>query len=286
VYTPLTPQDILPLTCSRKGTCCHGNQVFINAWELHCLAAEKGISPNEFKTQFCDLNGIRLKFAGEADNRGKHACNLYVSDVGCSVHTGRPLACRLFPLGRQIQNEKIQYVYQGNSFPCLDGCPEVNGLPKLSVETYLSEQKTSTFEQAQDAYLEVMQNLADIAFMLLLDTGLAASGDRKTIQAWREMGNESIEKLFAVSGQDWCDLLIIPPIAFSNDDPVTFVHVHEQLLNEKIQQAINEAQTFETVGKLCIMTMSLALILGKSIGADVTALLEMWVQLAEEHGAN
>jgi hypothetical protein len=117
-------------------------------------------------------------------------------------------------LGRQIQNEEIQYVYQGNSFPCLNGCPEVNELPKLSVESYLLEQQTPAFEQAQDAYLEVMQNLADIAFMLLLDTGLAESGDRKTVQAWREMAVVTPEHVFMYASKTWIDLLILPATKF------------------------------------------------------------------------
>ena len=284
--TLLQHTDMLPLTCTRKGTCCHGNQVLLNPFELRSLSEAKGVSGSNFRDQFCDWNGIRLKFAGETDHRGKHACNLYVSDVGCSVHAGRPLACRLFPLGRQIQNEEIQYVYQGNSFPCLNGCPEVNALPKLSVQNYLLEQKTTAFEQAQDAYLEVMQNLADIAFMLLLDTGLAESGDLKTVQAWREMAVVMPEELFNYADKTWIDLLILPELTFSSDDPMTFVQRHEQLLNEKIQEKIDEAKTFELISALAIEMMSLALILGKSIGADVPALAEMWVQLAVENGAN
>jgi hypothetical protein len=189
-------------------------------------------------------------------------------------------------LGRQIQNEEIQYVYQGNSFPCLNGCPEVNALPKLSVQNYLLEQKTTAFEQAQDAYLEVMQNLADIAFMLLLDTGLAESGDRKTVQAWREMAVVMPEELFNYADKTWIDLLILPELTFSSEDPMTFVQRHEQLLNEKIQEKIDEAKTFELISALAIEMMSLALILGKSIGADVPSLAEMWVQLAVENGAN
>ena len=42
--TKLHFNDLLPLTCSRKGTCCHGNQVLLNRWELFCL--EHGINPN------------------------------------------------------------------------------------------------------------------------------------------------------------------------------------------------------------------------------------------------
>ena len=86
-------------------------------------------------------------------------------------------------------------MHEGNEFPCLEGCPEVSGLPHLTVGEYLKGQVTDKFEKAQDAYLDLMQNLADIAFELLLDTGLAESGDTKTLPLWRKMGNELPEVL-------------------------------------------------------------------------------------------
>lgn len=284
--TFLSKNDILPLTCSRKGTCCHGNQVLLNPWELRNLAEAKNISIETFINDFCELNGIRLKFQGEKDYRGKKACNLYRSDFGCSVHEGRPLACRLFPLGRQIQYGEVHYMHQGTTFPCLPACSEVEQLPLMRVEDYLSDQKTSTFEVAQDAYLEIMQNIADIAFMLLLDTGLIASGDTKTLQMWREISTEEIEQTILRLDLFLIQLLISPTIPFELDKPDIFAKNHELLLEEIIQKQINESTTFEKISYLSIQLFSLALFLAKSLGADTASLAKMWVELAEENGAS
>ena len=73
----------------------------------------------------------------------------------------------MFPIGRQIQENKSTYFFQGTNFPCLNGCPEVTELPLLSVEEYLKGQNTQIFEEAQDAYLELVQNMADYAFIFL-----------------------------------------------------------------------------------------------------------------------
>ena len=116
--TKLKLSSELPLTCTRIGTCCHGNQVLMNPWELFVIANEKHISAKEFRDLYCDLGGIRLKFNGTADSRGKKACSQYIDGFGCSVHLGRPLPCRLFPLGRQVQNNEIHYIHEGDSFPC------------------------------------------------------------------------------------------------------------------------------------------------------------------------
>jgi len=266
----------LPLTCTRKGTCCHGNQVLLNPWELHRLAFEKQISAREFRDLYCDSNGILLKFDGEKDQRGKSACSQYIANFGCSLHQGRPLACRLFPIGRQIQNETVQFIFQGETFPCLNGCPEVSELPQLTVESYLNGQQTSLFEQAQDEYLEVMQNIADIALMLLLDTGLTTSGDTQTRNEWRKMAAETPTQIAEIIGERWLDLLTLPNIVFSPENSKVFILAHQELLQENAQNQIDTLTNFGEIRDLAIQMMALALLIGKSIGADVKSLAEMW----------
>ena len=103
--TKLSLSDQLPLTCSRSGTCCHGKMVWLNPWELACLSEAKGLNPREFRDTFCEFGGIRLRFDGAMGWKNQKACSQYSEGVGCSVHMGRPLVCRLFPLGRQRQGE-------------------------------------------------------------------------------------------------------------------------------------------------------------------------------------
>ena len=283
--TRLNLSELLPLTCSRKGTCCHGNQVLLNPWELNRLAFEKQISVKEFRDLYCDWGGIRLKFDGEKDHRGKNSCSQYIPNFGCSLHEGRPLACRLFPIGRQIQNDEVQYIFQGKTFPCLDGCPEVSELPEMTVEDYLKGQQTSLFEQAQDAYLEVMQNMADIAFMLLLDSGLAASGDTNTLRAWQRLASVPAESLFESIGREWIDLLTLPKINFSKEKPVEFAQAHEALLQEQVQIRIDSSKTLGEMSETSILMISIAYFLAKALGAEPKELSELWVGIALENGA-
>jgi Fe-S-cluster containining protein len=248
---------------------------------MHRLAFEKQISAREFRDLYCDWNGILLKFNGEKDHREKSSCSQYIANFGCSLHQGRPLACRLFPIGRQIQNESIQYIFQGETFPCLNGCPEVNELPQQSVEDYLNGQQTSLFEQAQDEYLEVMQNIADISLMLLLDTGLAASGDTRTRIEWRKMGAETPTQIAQRIGEKRLDLLTLPNIIFSAENPKAFILAHQELLQENAQNQIDTLTNFSEIREFAIIMMALALFLGKAIGADVKSLSEMWSEVGE-----
>ena len=281
--TKLNLETVLPLTCSRIGTCCHGNQVLLNPWELSRIAKEKKVSPKKFRDLFCDLGGIRIMFNGEKDKRGKAACSQYIDGFGCSVHLGRPLACRLFPIGRQVQNNEVQYIHQGDTFPCLNGCKEVLDLPKLSVGNYIKEQNTGNHELIQDAYLDLMQNLADIAFEFLLDYGLAESGDTKTLQLWKVMSLEYSDALISRIGVEWMDVLIIPEI--NEEDSVTFVQKHNELLQLKIQDEFGTSNTNQEFHKASVFVMALAIQLAHGLGANPESLVELWITTAKSYGA-
>lgn len=239
------------------------------------------MSAKDFRDQYTEFGGSKLRFEGTSSFKGKKSCSLYVDNFGCSVHEGRPLACRLFPLGRQIQNNEVEYIFEGTEFPCLTDCPDVTLLSKLSVRTYLKGQATENFENAQDAYLELMQNLADIAFEILLDTGLAQSGDTKTLPLWILMGNEAPEVLSNRIGKDWLNALMIPEISEKVIDPVNFVQLHTELLKVKIQELLNNLKTNEEFHQTSVLMMSLALHLARAIGANPTALAEHWCETAE-----
>lgn len=282
--TKLQLQDKLPLTCSRTGTCCHGKAVWLNPWELHCLAKAKKITPRQFRDLYCEFGGIRLRFDGKIGYKNQQACSQYVDNFGCSVHLGRPLACRLYPLGRQIQSEEVHYMYEGNEFPCLEGCPIVTQLPLLTVGEYLSGQETEQFEKAQDAYLDIMQNLADIAFELLLDTGLAESGDKKTLALWRKMGNELPEALAAKIGHEWLDALMLPEIS-EIENSISFAQKHNELLQSKAQTQFGVLQTNQELHDASVLIMGVALHLARGIGANPKSLAEHWIDIAKNHGA-
>jgi Fe-S-cluster containining protein len=283
--TRLSIGDKLPLTCSRSGTCCHGKNVQLNPWELASLSKAKKSTPREFRDLYCEFGGIRLRFDGEPGWKGLLACSQYIAGVGCSVHFGRPLACRLYPLGRQKQAEETHYMYEGNKFPCMEGCPEVRDLPQLSIAEYIKGQIANSFEKAQDEYLEVMQNLADGAFVLLLETGLSKSGDRKTLRLWKKMGRENSEQLAERIGPEWTDRLMLPELSGDLSNPVTFVNRHNDLLQSNAQELFSALEKNQDWHEASCLMLGLALYLGFGLGADQVGLSEHWIATAKKHGA-
>lgn len=283
--TKLNSKSILPLTCTRSGTCCFGKAVMLNPWEILCFSKEKEITPREFRDLYSEFGGIQLRFDGKSDKKGQKACSQYIDGFGCSVHEGRPLACRLYPLGRQIQFDKAQYIYEGTTFPCLTDCAEVLNLPKLSVGEYLKDQEADAFEKAQDEYLSIMQNIADIGFELLLDSGLAASGETKTLAMWRKLGKELPELLAERIGKEWIDFLMIPEITIDSENPISFAQNHNDLLLLKAQENFGSLQTFQELHEASVLVMGIALHLARGLGADTKGISEHWIETAKNHGA-
>ena len=277
--------DELPLTCSRAGNCCHGNKVLLNPWELACLASEKKISTKEFRSMHTEWSGVRLLFNGAIGYKGKKVCNQHIDEIGCSVHIARPLACRLFPLGRQIQNGETVYMHQGAEFPCLEGCSEVLNLPYCTVSDYLVGQETAKWEEAQNVYLEVVQLLADIAFELLLDSGLAESGDKETLHLWRLMAEESPEQLAERIGQKWLDYLTIPNIDVNTQQPQLFCEQHVVVLQQQLQTSFGNVETFNELRDAAVQVMALALLLSVAVGAEPRLLVSHWIDIAKSNGA-
>jgi len=283
--TPLQAHDRLPLTCTRAGTCCHGKMVWINPWELACLARASGETVAAFSARCCEFGGIRLRFDGPAGWKGLPACQLYDPTRGCSVHAGRPLSCRLYPLARQRRGAEVRYFHQGRRFPCLEGCPEVAELPAQSVQQYLAGQLSAPGEAAQDAYLGVMQELADGAFVLLLESGLAATGDRLTLQRWRLLGQAHPRALSAEIPAEWLEALTAPALAEQLGDPARFAACHQQLLQARAQERFATLREEAQLRAASCLMMALALQLGRALGCAPEELARRWIATAKKHGA-
>lgn len=283
--TTLTTTDRLPLTCTLEGTCCHGKAVWINPWELAVLAATRKVTAREFRDRFCKYGGIRLDFNGPPGWKDLPACSQYIPKQGCTVHTGRPLVCRLFPLGRERGGDTITYMHRGDELPCLEGCPGVKNLPYLTVAEYLAGQEVTAGERVQDAYLKLVEQLADGAFALLLESGLAASGDRKTLRLWRKLGTMDPEHLTHHIGSEWIDRLMLPDLTTDLDDPAEFVRCHHNILQTDAQNSFGFLETVTGLQNASGLMMALGLHLGRSLGINPSDLVLQWIADAKKLGA-
>jgi hypothetical protein len=81
--------------CRVCGHCCAGKVIMIGPHEVLGMSRELGITTTEFLAVHADNGGTTLRYG--ADGR----C-AFVTPSGCRVHARRPLVCRLYPLGRAV----------------------------------------------------------------------------------------------------------------------------------------------------------------------------------------
>jgi Fe-S-cluster containining protein len=89
--------------CNQCGRCCHGQVITLSPYDLLRLARAAGISTSEAIAKYTIRRGSILKF----DNNGGCAA---LDGMTCSLHSGRPLACRLYPLGLEYAPGCERYV--------------------------------------------------------------------------------------------------------------------------------------------------------------------------------
>jgi Fe-S-cluster containining protein len=282
IFSNIDLEEFYPLTCSLEGTCCYGNNVYINPWEIYNLSIGLKINPKEFISLHSTEGGIKLAFNGAFEKNSKKSCNLYDNTIGCSIHSKRPLACRLFPVGRKIQFDKTTYFFEGKNHPCSHRCPSAVDLPKIKLKDYLTQQKTENFEIIQDQYLEIIQNIADTAFALYLETDAKISDKGKTLKGWEKWTKITPYEIIQLQNEEWKKNLLYPFEIELCYDESSFIQNHALLLENKIQEEINSLSNLEAIINFSINLMGISTILGNSIGANMKEILKQWIMDAKE----
>jgi Fe-S-cluster containining protein len=116
-------------TCKVCGHCCAGKVIMVGPHEVLGMARVLGITTTEFLSRYADNGGTTLRFG--ADNR----C-VFVTPAGCKVHARRPLVCRLYPLGRAVDEKGVE---KFGVFPPQPDCGAEIGSAG-SVEAFLGAQ--------------------------------------------------------------------------------------------------------------------------------------------------
>lgn len=134
---PATP---FSYRCTRCNRCCTGKRIQVNPYEIARLAHARGVSTGEARDRFT-VDGALLQ--DDADR-----C-VFLGEEGCSVHTDRPLVCRLFPLGRMVEaGGAAHFVRVDPSWA--RGAFGEDGV----VADYVASQGAAPFMAAADAYFD------------------------------------------------------------------------------------------------------------------------------------
>jgi Fe-S-cluster containining protein len=170
---PLAETDPVQLVCGTAGcsaNCCtNGPHIILNPYEIALICRSAGMSYEDLLdlVETDRVNGFPLIMLPR-----EPACPFW-TDKGCRIYASRPLACRLFPLGRVFEHGASSFV-----LPDRNQCSGIVSEPALTLADYLREQDTETQVRMADAWIEFVTeverlNLPDkpvtsIAFHLLV----------------------------------------------------------------------------------------------------------------------
>lgn len=162
-------------TCRGCGRCCHQKTIRVGPYEVARLAAALGVTTGEVIRHYLAEDGATLKSTRDG------AC-VFLEGRHCSVHGGRPLVCRTYPLGRVLSREdgdevivelrphpESEGVYGRHDAGGAEDATDEELAP--SVADYFQDQGVERYERTGRRYRDVLERLA-----MLLESGAAVPG--------------------------------------------------------------------------------------------------------------
>jgi Fe-S-cluster containining protein len=132
--------------CNACGLCCHNKVITLSPYDVIRLARAVGIATREAIERFTIRRGSILKFTD-------HGACIALEGARCGVHRGRPLACRLYPLGiERIEDSGSEKFVMVEPAPGSLGVYGIDG----EVEDFLQAQGVGACLEANTRYASLL----------------------------------------------------------------------------------------------------------------------------------
>lgn len=151
-YT-LERESAFSYQCNACSRCCHNKAIRVGPYEILRLARRLGMTTTEFIAQHTEAGGTVLRTREEND-----AACIFLNQQGCSVHSDRPVVCRLYPLARWVDPDGHE------SFGHMIPHPETAGIygTSATVADFLDKQGVAPFFAMGDRYGAVYRRMVDV----------------------------------------------------------------------------------------------------------------------------
>jgi Fe-S-cluster containining protein len=150
----LSESDTLRLSCGVKGcdsNCCTKSApVVLNPYEIALICREAGMS---YEDLLDVVETGRAKSFPLVMLPRDPACHFF-SGRGCRIYRARPLACRMYPLGRVFEHGKSHIV-----LPELNVCSGLSSSSEHTVAGYLRDQDTILHMEMADRWIEFVSEI-------------------------------------------------------------------------------------------------------------------------------
>ncbi len=151
---PLADTDPVGLSCGTDGcpsNCCkNGPHIVLNPYEIALICGASRISYEDLLdiVETGRANGFPLVMLPRDP-----ACYFWTGR-GCRIYNARPLACRLFPLGRVFEDGRSHIV-----LPDRNSCQGLASQPDRTLADYLQGQDTKRQIEMADRWIEFVTEM-------------------------------------------------------------------------------------------------------------------------------
>jgi Fe-S-cluster containining protein len=135
-------EETFGYVCRRCLNCCRHKRIQLNPYEVARLARNRGLKTSEFSAAFTESG------AGIVLAKTESGTCVFLGGEGCTVHSDRPLVCRLYPLGRHVSSDGAEIFSHGEPHPRSRGEFTRSG----TIAEFLAAQGAHPFMRAADDY--------------------------------------------------------------------------------------------------------------------------------------
>jgi Fe-S-cluster containining protein len=168
----LSRESRFSYACHACKRCCRGKHIPVNPYEVARLAEHLGLSTTETLARYTEVGGAILK------RRDDETC-VFLGEGGCSVHSARPLACRLYPLGRQRTPDGVERFAELEPHPQTEGT--YGGDPSGTVDSFLLGQGVAPYLAMADGYGQALARMMDA--LTRMESAVEAQGEAIALMA-------------------------------------------------------------------------------------------------------
>jgi Fe-S-cluster containining protein len=133
--------------CNQCGLCCHNQVITLSPYDVIRLARAARICTGEAVAKYTMRRGSILKF-------GRNGNCAALDGTTCTLHSGRPLACRLYPLGLEHDRQGAQ------RYLLLEPAEGSRGIYSRdgTIEDFLAAQDAEIYLQINRRYATLLDN--------------------------------------------------------------------------------------------------------------------------------
>lgn len=157
--TLYTANDMLRIGCDGCGgdaSCCRfaEDTITLDPYDIYQLQLGTGLTFEALYSQqliaLSPVDGLLLPHLNFSAKTG--ACPFLLDTGRCSIHAHRPGLCRLFPLARLIEKDRVQYLLQIHECPCVTK-------PKTKIKKWLELPDIEQYETYLIQWNSVLNNV-------------------------------------------------------------------------------------------------------------------------------